>query len=129
MSPTAPSNLLVSPSELSAQGSWGSLVRTSQAMLHDSDVPRATDLEALRSNGLAMRAEGQMMAEHGQVMLEDLAAMEARHSLDSETAQALREAASTMGSVGHRLRDNGQAMIDYADRLRRSMGYRTGGVR
>jgi hypothetical protein len=124
MHPLAPSSLVASPSELSAQGAWGDLPRTAEMMLHDPSKARELDLEALRWNGLAMRAEGQTMAEHGQVMAEDLAAMGGRHAISAETDDDLRQAAQAMRDVGGHLSANGQGMIDYAERLRRSMGAR-----
>ncbi len=124
MDPIAPSSLVTSPAELSAQEAWGSLTQTAQAMLHDPSRAREIDLQALRWNGLAMRAEGQTMAEHGRVMSEEIDIMVARHSLDGQAATDLRQAARTMQEVGGNLAQNGQSMIDYADRLRQSMGFR-----
>jgi hypothetical protein len=124
MDPLAPSGLVTSPAELSQQGSWGELTQTAAAMLHDPSRARAVDLEALRWNGLAMQAEGRMMAEHGQLMVEEAELMVARHGLAGQVAADLRQAAQAMREVGAHLQGNGQAMIDYADRLRRSMGYR-----
>ncbi len=124
MNPLAPSSLVTAPAELSAQDAWGDLPRTAQAMLHDPSRAREIDLEALRWNGLAMRAEGQNMAEHGRVMGEEVELMVARHQLDAHTAAELRQAAQILREVGGHLTQNGQAMIDYADRLRRSMGGR-----
>jgi hypothetical protein len=124
MNPTAPSSLVSSPGELAAEGSWGELTRTAQAMLQDPTRAREVDLQALRWNGLAMRAEGQNMAEHGQVMAEEVEVMLARHGLEAQTAAELRQAARTMREVGGHLAQNGQAMLDYAEQLRRSMGFR-----
>jgi len=124
MNPLALSSLATSPGELSQQESWGELTRTAAAMLHDPSRARAVDLEALRWNGLAMQAEGRMMAEHGRLMLEEAELMVARHQLDGQAAADLRQAAQTMREVGSHLEGNGQAMIDYADRLRRSLGSR-----
>lgn len=123
MNPLAPSSLVTPPGELSKQGSWGELTRTAAAMLHDPSRARAVDLEALRWNGLAMQAEGRMMAEHGQIMAEEAEVMVVRHRLDGQAAADLRQAAQTLRGVGSHLEGNGQAMIDYADRLRRSLGY------
>ncbi len=39
-------------------------------------------------------------------------------------ASGVRAAAATMRRAGDRLMQNGQAMMDYADRLRRGMGYK-----
>ena len=123
MDPLVPSSLVTSPAELSAQGAWGDLPNTAKAMLHDPSKARDIDLEALRWNGLAMRAEGRNMAEHGRVMVQDADLMVARHQLQGEAAVNLRQAAQTMREVGDHLAGNGQEMIDYADRLRRSLGY------
>jgi len=71
-----------------------------------------------------MQAEGRMMAEHGQLMVEEAELMVARHQLDGPAAADLRQAAQTLREVGGHLEGNGRAMIDYADRLRRSLGYR-----
>ena len=49
--------------------------------------------------------------------------MNGRHVLDSQTALSLRHAAQTMQTVGVELEQNGQAILDFADRLRRSLGY------
>ena len=124
MNPTAPGSLIASPSELGAQGSWGELTRTAQAMLHDPTRAREVDLEALRWNGLAMRAEGRNMLDHGRNMADEVEIMIARHGLDGQAAADLRQAAATTRQVGGYLEQNGQSMIDYADRLRQSMGYR-----
>ncbi len=124
MNPTAPGSLLASPSELATQGNWGELTRTAQAMLHDPEGARsAVDLEALRWNGLAMRAEGRLMSEHGRIMAEEAEIMVERHGLEDQAADDLRQAAMSLQQVGGYLERNGQAMIDYADRLRRSLGY------
>jgi hypothetical protein len=124
MDPLAPSSLVTPPAELSAQDAWGELPRTAQAMLHDPSRAREIDLEALRWNGLAMRAEGHNMAEHGRVMAEAVELMVARRQLEAQAATELRQAAQALREVGGHLTQNGQAMIDYADRLRRSIGGR-----
>lgn len=124
MNPTAPGNLATAPAELARQGNWGELARTAQAMQHDPTRARATDLEALRWAGLAMRAEGQAMAEHGRVMREEAEVMVTRHGLSGPMAADLHQAARTMGEVGASLTGNGQTMIDYAVQVRRSLGYR-----
>lgn len=124
MNPTAPGSLVTSQRDLAAQGSWSELTRTAQGMLHDPKGAGAADLQALRWNGQAMRAEGKTMAEHGRVMAEEAEAMIARHALPGPAADELRRAARTMREVGGHLESNGQAMLDYAERLRWSMGYR-----
>jgi hypothetical protein len=124
MDPLAPGNLTVPPSQLSQQGNWGSLIQTAQAMVHDpSQVRTPMDMEALRWNGLSMEAEGRAIADHGRAMLDQVDAMSAHHPVDPQTANVLRHAAQTMEIVGNNLEQNGQAMRDYADRLRRSLGY------
>jgi hypothetical protein len=124
MNPTAPGSLVASPSELSAQGSWGELTRTAQGMLHDPSRARELDLSALMWNGQAMRAEGRNMLDHGRIMAEEAEIMIARHGAEGQVATDLRQAAVTLRQVGGYLEQNGQSVIDYADRLRRSMGYR-----
>ena len=126
MDPLAPGSLISTPAELAAAGSWGSLIETAQAMLHDPSRARAVDLQALRFNGLAMRAEGAAMAEHGRVMTEEVGVMMrlSDHGLDAMTADELLDAATTLERTGRVLEQNGQGMIDYADRMRRSLGYR-----
>lgn len=126
MDPLAPGNLVSSPSELGAAGSWASLTETAQAMQHDPSRSRAVDLGALRRNGLAMRSEGAAMAEHGRVMVEEVEVMLrlSDHGLEAATADDLRGAATSIERAGRGLEQNGQAMIDHADRLRRSLGYR-----
>jgi hypothetical protein len=123
MDPLAPSSLITSPGELSEQKSWGELPRTAAAMLHDPSQAREIDLEALRWNGLAMRAEGQIMVDHGRLMAEEIELMVAWHGLSGQTSAELREAVQAMQVTGGHLTGNGQAMIDYADRLRQSLGY------
>jgi hypothetical protein len=124
MNPTAPGSLVYSPGELSAQGSWGELTRTAQQMLHDPSRAREVDLSALTWNGQAMRAEGRNMLDHGRIMAEEVEIMVARHGVDGQSAADLRQSATTLRQVGGYLEQNCQSMIDYADRLRRSMGYR-----
>ncbi|MCC7106394.1 MAG: hypothetical protein IT307_14755 [Chloroflexi bacterium] len=121
--PIAPSNLLTPPSQLSATRSWGDLLSTSGAMLHDPSRARnGLDLDALRWNGLAMQAEGRIMTEHGQTMAGEADTMASRHAVSGPGAAAVRQAAQTMQQVGKHLEGNGQSMIDYADRLRRTLG-------
>ena len=126
MDPLAPGSLVSSPSELGMAGSWGSLTETARAMVHDPSRSRAVDLGALRRNGLAMRAEGTAMAEHGRVMVEEVEVLMrlGDHGLDAATADELRGAATSIERAGRGLERNGQAMIDHADRMRRSLGYR-----
>lgn len=127
MDPTAPASLATSAAELARQGSWGELVRTTQAMQHDPSQARTTDLEALRWAGLAMRAEGRTMVEHGRVMLAEVDRMTARHGGNDPVMAELRQAAQALGEVGGALEQNGQQMIDYAGRLRRGLGQRDEG--
>lgn len=122
--PTAPGSLVSSQAELQAQGSWRDLNRTAENMLHDPSRARQIDLEALRWNGMAMRGEGQIMAEHGRIMAEEVEVMIARHGLQGQTAADMRQAADVMREVGGHLMQNGQEMMEYAERLRRSMGKR-----
>lgn len=122
--PTAPQSLHSSRSDLQAQGSWSELNRRTQAMLHDPSRAGALDLEALSADGEAMQAEGRNMAEHGRVMAEEAEVMVARHALQGQAASDLRATAQTMREVGGHLSANGQEMVDYAGRLKRSMGYR-----
>ena len=126
MDPLAPGSLVSTPAELAASGSWGSLNESAQAMLHDPSRSRTVNLQALRLNGLAMRAEGSAMAQHGRVMAEEVSVMMGLtdHGLDAPAADELRDAATTLERTGRALEQNGQGMIDYADRMRRSLGYR-----
>ena len=62
------------------------------------------------------------MAEHGRLMTEEVEFMVARHNLSGDDALALRQAASTMQDVGSTLEQNGQGMLDAADRMNRSLG-------
>ncbi len=122
MDPTAGSSLVTSPATIASQGNRGALERATRAMLHD---PRgATDLEALRWNGLSMRDEGRNMVDHGQRMAEDLGRMRSQHRLDADAENELAEAAAQMRTVGAHLEANGQAMIDEADRLSRAFALR-----
>ena len=123
MNPTSPASQASSPSELAAQGNWGELTRTAQAMLHDPSQARSVDLEALRWNGLAMRSEGRNVGEHGRVMAEQVEVMVARHGLEGQAVTDLRQTAAEMQQVGGFLEQNGEEMVDYAGRLRRSLGY------
>ena len=124
MSATKPGDLLTVPDALAARGSWSALARTSAAMLHDPTRARNVDLEALRWNGEAMQAEGRNMAEHGRLMGAEVAPMTVRYGLDAHAAADLDDGARAMLAVGTHLAQTGQAMVDYADRLRRSIGYR-----
>jgi hypothetical protein len=122
MSPTVPSSLVSSPSEISAQGSWGELSRTAQQMLHDPSHAAQLDLVALTWNGMAMQAQGRNMADHGRLMAVDVELMIARHNLSAQPATDLRAAAQLMVDVGGRLERNGREMSDYAARMRKSLG-------
>jgi hypothetical protein len=124
VNPLAPGNLVTAPSQLSRQGAWGDLTQRAEAMVHDPGrAPAAVDLQALRLNGLAMEAEGRTMADHGRLMKSEVDFMQTRHGLDAEAANALGNAAQAMLQVGGELDQNGQAMVDYADGLSRSLGY------
>lgn len=121
--PTAPSSLLTSRDNLQSQGSWSELNRNAQAMIHNPGRIRGSvDIEALRWVGGAMLAEGRNMADHGKVMAEEADVMVERHRLQGQAEADLRAAAQTMIDVGGRLAGNGQEMVDYADRMRRSLG-------
>lgn len=125
VNPLAPGGTLATPAELSAQQAWGDLIKQTGAMLHDPSQARtAVDVQAVGWNGLAMRGEGQNMIEHGRLMAEEVEGMVASHGLTGQAAADLRAAASTIQTVGDQLSQNGQAMIEYADRLRQSMGLR-----
>ena len=63
-------------------------------------------------------------AEHGRIMAEDLGVMMSRHPVADQTTANLRQAAQAMRDAGEHLAANGQAMIDYAERLRQNVGYR-----
>ena len=121
--PIAPNNLLTPPGELSRQGAWGDLLPNAQAMAHDpTQAKSATDVQALRWDGLAMQAEGRNMADHARVMNAEVDAMTGSHGLQPADVAALHDAAQTLRSVGGNLQQNGQTMLDYADRLNRSLG-------
>ena len=126
MNPTAASSLTSSQSTLAATGQWGTLTTAAQAMSHDPTRMHGADVEALRWNGRAMTAEGRAMAEHGRVMLGEIELMiaQGRHSSVSPAIGELRSAAETIERVGGDVESNGQAMIDYAQRVRASLGYR-----
>ncbi len=122
MNPTAPSSLRASPGELSAQGNWGELYRNAQNMLHDPSQAREIDIDALRWTGLSMQSEGGNMLEQGRRMNQALDGMLTQHALTPPAVAELRQAARTIGEVGGHLQGNGQAMVDYADNLRRMVG-------
>lgn len=121
--PTSPQSLHASPGELQSQGSLNELNNRAQAMIHDpSQIKGSVDLDALLADGEAMLSEGRNMSDHGRVMAEEAGVMVERHKLQSGAAADLRGAAQTMRDVGASLARNGQEMVDYADRLRRSLG-------
>ena len=122
MDPLSPGNLVTSAADLSRQGAWGSLPQAAQAMMRDPSHAGAQDLQALRWNGQAMLAEGRAMADQGALMATEADAMVARHTLQGTEATDLRRPPRTLQAVGGSLQQNGQQMIDYADRLRRSLG-------
>jgi hypothetical protein len=122
MDPLAPGNLVTTPADLSRQGAWASLPQTAQAMIHDPSKIGSASPEDLRWNGEAMRAEGHAMADHGRLMTDEVEFMVARHGLSGDDALALRQAASTMQDVGTTLEQNGQGMLDAAERINRSLG-------
>lgn len=126
MDPLAPASLASTPAGLAASGDWGRLVVGARAMLHDPARAGDTNLDALRWNGEAMRAEGATMAEHGRRMateVELMASLE-NHDFVGVTAAELTDAAASLERVGRALERNGQAMIAYVVRLRRSIGAR-----
>lgn len=123
MNPTAPGSLVTDPVSLNEQGSWSELSRTAQQMLHDPGDAREVDLEALRWNGQAMLAEGRNMKSHGQVMAEEANLMVERHEFQGQAADDLRSSAQVIIDVGQHLETNGQEMIDYAKRLKRTLGF------
>ncbi len=123
MNPTVPGSLVTDPASLSKQGNWGALSQTAQQMLHDPRDAREVDLEALRWNGEAMRAEGRNMKSHGQIMAEDANLMAERHAFQDQAADELHSSAQVMIDVGQHLEQNGHAMIVYADRLKRTLGF------
>lgn len=124
LDPVAPANLETDRGGLTASGDWAGLVRYARAMQHDPHRARATDLEALRWNGLAMRGEGRNMVEHGRLMIEEIDLLVARGFLDDAGAAQLRESARAIGTAGEHLARNGEAMIAYADQQRRMLGLR-----
>jgi hypothetical protein len=123
MNPTVPGSLVTTPGDLSRQGNWGELVRTSQAMLHDPGSAGGVDLDALRWTGEAMLADGRNMASHGEAMVRDVQTMVEQHGLEGQAADDLRSAAGTMIDMGRNLAANGQKMVDYAAQIERSLGY------
>ena len=118
--PTAAGSL-VAPGEISV-ADRSQLDRQVQAMIHDPSKASRVDVQALRWNGMAMRGEGQNMIDHARIMAEEVELMVERHGLQGQAAADLRQAVQTMGEVGGHLMQNGQEMMDYADRIRRSMG-------
>ncbi|MBF6612501.1 MAG: hypothetical protein IVW55_05170 [Chloroflexi bacterium] len=122
--PTSAQSLHASPGELQSQGSWSELNSRAQAMIHDpSQIRGSVDVDALLANGETMLAEGRNMSDHGRVMAEEAGVMVERHNLQGQAASDLSGAAQTMRDVGTSLARNGQEMVDYAARLRRSLGY------
>lgn len=122
MTPTHPGSLLVSPTELRASGSWAELTRRTREMVHDPSGAREIDIEALRLNGAAMQAEGRLMTEHGRQMADEVALLVALHGLDAAAADELRASTAAMERTGAGLEANGNAMVDYADQIARSIG-------
>lgn len=120
INPTAP-GILVPGAQIDA-GNRGELNRSIQAMLHDPSKARSIDVEALNWNGMAMQGEGQNMRYHGQIMAEEVELMIERHGLQGQAVDDLRRGVQVMRQVGGDLMQNGQEMIDYAERIRRSMG-------
>jgi hypothetical protein len=80
--------------------------------------------EALHWNGLSMRGVGQNMVDHARIMAEEVEVMIERHGLQGQAGDDLRRAVQVMREVGGHLMQNGQEMMDYAHRIRRSMGMR-----
>ena len=120
----ATSNLKSSLNYLAAQGNWNELIRNAQAMFHNPQQAGAADLNALRWNGQGMVSEGQNMAEHGRIMAEEVEVMVKEEQLSQAAADELRQAAQVIRQAGSHLTQNGQIMIDYADRQQRALGYR-----
>jgi hypothetical protein len=127
MNPAVPANLLAPPSSLAARGDLAALGRANESMAHDTawlQRARRVDIEALRWNGEYMRDEGGRMVTHAMEMWRQVETMGSEHSLDRQTATELQTATQTLMAAGEHARQSGQSMIDYADRLRRSIGRR-----
>lgn len=121
MDPTDPSNL-DSPSGMATEGNRSELSIHAQAMLHDPSKATAVNIEALRDDGLAMQGEARNMVQHARVMGLTIDLMLARHQVDDQTAAELRQATQALKDAGNRLVKNAQQMINYADRMHRSLG-------
>lgn len=121
MDPTDPSNL-DNPAGVASDANRSALSVHAQQMLHDPSKASAINIDALRDDGYAMQSEAQNMLAHAHVMTQLVDVMVAQHMVDDPTATALRQAALTLGDVGNRLGKNAQQMIDYANRLHRSLG-------
>ena len=93
------------------------LTNAAQQMLHDVSQGNTVDINALRWNGLAMQSEGQSMTIHARLMAQEIDWMTNPHSLNAQTATDLRQATQTLTDAGNRLTQNGQGMMDYANRL------------
>lgn len=100
------------------------LTNAAQQMLHNASQGNSVDIDALRWNGLAMQSEGQSMSLHARLMAQEIDWMTPQHNLNGQTATDLRQAAQALVDAGNRLTANGQAMMDYANRLRQSIGGR-----
>ncbi len=100
------------------------LTNTAQQMLHTASQGNTVDIDALRWNGMAMQGEGQTMTVQATLMAQQIDWMTPQHSLNAQTATDLWQATQTLTDAGNRLTANGQAMMDYANRLRQSVGGR-----
>ncbi len=100
------------------------LTNAAQQMLHNATLGNSVDIDALRWNGLAMQSEGQSMSLHARLMAQEIDWMTPQHNLNAQTATDLRQAAQALADASDRLTANGQTMMEYANRLRQSIGGR-----
>ncbi len=123
MDPLAAGNLSADGRDLGSLVDWLELQRTVQAMRH-ADTPRSLDLSAVEWSGWMLRGEGDNMQEHARIMREDLDRMQAMHGLIGSELEALRGSVEAMHRAGGHVAGHGQAMLEYAARMRRGMGQR-----
>jgi hypothetical protein len=102
-------------------------VKLGQSLANNPISARDVDINQVRAQGQGVIVDGQALVEHGKVMTElsDLLKRRADASGDQPLAQDVADAQASalrMGETGQQLVTGGQQLVDFADKLARSIG-------